>query len=445
MNMLEIDVEHELININFPDALQVDVKFGACRTNPNLAINFFDVVDFSKRCIERWSIPSVKIPNTIEYVNSMIADKDLTVSKEFYLKELSTTHVVQVSPSGILFINRGNFYNGTVITIIDTNNNKAFNFPNDYDTNPMLYTATGGFSSDYKYWYFVRWPLEDGLLIIKGEKHSTICEVGRISVDTLEYEHVCKIEAEDEIHQITCSPDGRFLVFTSFKSILNVPYPDTSWKEDCDSYKNSHKGGIKRQSVVTIDIETGKNWKTEVMIPVSAHMEFDPNDSTAFYVSSHNFALNKATEVILEGPGAITKMRIMDNKTVIEGVYTDKHFYRLSQHVPFTYQDRTLIAVTNIPNKLDFIDGATMSLWRQASFFEAGVLNFESTGSVVSPGYEKAFYSINPSQDGSYVVLESEKNFHIYDVSNDVFLEFSVDRCIVKGAHGTGHTRLVGR
>jgi hypothetical protein len=441
--MLEVNIDHECIKIEgLSEKLNINVKFGACRSNSKGY--FFDIVDFYNRKIDRWSIPLVAIPNAVHLVNSKISEADIPVSKKFYIKELSTTHVVQASPNGVLFVNRGNFYNGTSISIIDTRNKKAFVFPDDYDKNPMLYTATGGFSPDYDYWYFVRWTLEDSLAIATGKKDTALCEVGRINTETLEYEFVYEIETTDEIHQITCSPNGRYLIFTSFKSILNVPYPDVNWSEDHKGYQKSHDGGIKPQNVITIDLKTKKNWKTEVLVPVSAHMEFDPNDTMVFYVSSHNFSVNRSPEVILEGSGAITKMRITGNSTVIDSVYSDKEFYRLSQHVPFTYQNRTLIAVTNIPNKLDFIDGLTMNLWRQASFFKASPLDFSVTGNVVSPGYEKAFYSINPSVDGRYVVLESSENFHIYDLDSDSFMEFDVSRYLPYGSNGTGHTRLVG-
>ena len=85
-----------------------------------------------------------------------------------------------------------------------------------------------------------------------------------------------------------------------------------------------------------------------------------------------------------------------------------------------------------------------MTLWRREELFPFDALDFTLTGSCVSPMPGKAFFSINPSKDGRFLVMESSENFHVYSTEEARFLEVTVPRCLPPGANGTGHTRLVG-
>ena len=195
---------------------------------------------------------------------------------------------------------------------------------------------------------------------------------------------------------------------------------------------------------MTIDTHTGKHWRVPVPVPVSAHLEFDLLDPSVFYVSSHNISINYQPNVILEGPGAIIKMRIEEGRTRIVGLYQGD-LLRATQHVPFLYHGRMMIAVTNTPNKLDLCDGATMQLWRREELFPHDPLDFSRTGSCVIPMPTKAFFSVNPSTDGRFIVLESSESFHIYSTDEARFLDCAVSRQLPPGAGGKGHTRIVGR
>ena len=213
-------------------------------------------------------------------------------------------------------------------------------------------------------------------------------------------------------------------------------------EDDPDGYRRSHRAGIIPTAVVTIDTYANRHWRTQMPVPVSAHLEFDPLNPTAFYVSGHNFSLNYQPNVIIEGGGAIVKMRIEDGRTPVIGMYMPGDLYRVSQHVPFVYRGRTLIAVTNTPNKLDLVDGATMTLWRREALFPYDPLDLSLTGSCSSPAPSKAFFSINPSTDGRFIVMESSESFHIYSTDELRFLDTTVPRHLSADARGTGHTRI---
>ncbi len=442
--MKSVSVRHELINFaNTHEIPEMDIRFGACRQYSNG--HFFDIVNFSNKSIDRWSIPHVNINHAQNQIRRLVNPEKTPLNIDFVVKEMFSTHVLQVSPNGKLFVSRGNFLNGTSFFMIDTESREGFVMMEEDDEEPMFYTCTGGFSPDYSLWYFVRWPLAHTAAILNGDTNVASCEIGTVNIETGKVEIIHVLEIDDRIHQITVSPDNRFLVFTSFKSDMRINYPRVSINENPDRYRECHNAGIIPKSVITFDTKTGKHWETDVSVPVSAHMEFDLFDPTIFYVSGHNFSINYKQEVIIEGPGAIIKMQIKDDKTHVVDQYAPDDLFRVSQHVPFALQGKTIIAVTNTPNKLDLIDGATMELWRRIELFPFEPLDFSLTGSAVSPMPSKAFFSINPASDGKYIVLESSECFHIYDVGADRFLDTTMERFLPSGATGTGHSRIIGR
>jgi hypothetical protein len=439
-----VSTQHECHAIALASELPaIDVQFGACRAYPQG--NFFDIVDFAQRRIDRWFTPPIEVGEAKACLRAQVRPEDFPGNADFFIKEMLSTHVLQVSPQGLLFVNRGNFLNGSSFTIIDTRCGEAVLIREEPGEEPYFYTCTGGFTPDYQRWYFMRWPLSDSIALLNGEAQTAHCQIGAVELNAGEVHVVGEIENDDRIHQVTPSPDGRYLVFTSFKSDLRVRYPRATWEEDPLGYRRSHEAGIIPKDVVTLDLQTGEYWRTAVPVPVSAHLEFDLLDPAVFYVSGHNFSINHQPDVIVEGPGAIIKMRIEAGQTPVIGMYHPRDLFRVSQHVPFLYEGRTLIAVTNTPNKLDLLDGASMRLWRREELFAHAPLDFSRTGSCISPMPDKAFFSINPSKDGRFIVLESSESFHIYSVDEACFLDAAVPRGLPPGAKGTGHTRIVGR
>jgi hypothetical protein len=147
---------------------------------------------------------------------------------------------------------------------------------------------------------------------------------------------------------------------------------------------------------------------------------------------------------MLEGPAAIYKMRIRENDTVIEGIYSDNTLFRVRQHVPFLFKAHTLVAVTNFPNYIDIIKIETMTLWRRVEIFPASPFDFSATGNVLCPRYPDTCFYINPSSDGRYLVLGSSKCFSVYDLENDRLLDVSVPLHLPEGCSDVGHTRSMG-
>ena len=424
---------------------EIKVTFSGCRLGSDRL--GFDIVNFLEKKISRWTTLHFKALRGMETIRTQMIARESSANKkkfDYLWAEASKMHAVHASPQGNLVVCTGNLHCGFCVLVIDTKLNRTLIFPEDFDSDIKLYSTTGGFTPDKEHWFFVRWPLDDALDILEGKMDMAKCEVGRFNLDTFEAEIIYEMDNADNIHQITCSGDGRYLVIAPLKYDPKIPYPLVSLQEDPLGYRRSHEAGLHKSELTTIDLKNNRHWRTEISVPVPAHFEFDPISPHIFYVSSHNFSLSLRDEIILEGPGAIIKMEIRDGETVAVGQYSDEEFFRVTQHMPFCFEGRTLIAVTNFPDRLDIIDGQTMTLWHRHQMFPAEPLELNEIGNLVLSELPESCFSINPSTDGKYIVLESVAGMLIFDVANRKFLKQTVSRQIPTGFRGTGHARPYG-
>ena len=419
----------------------IDLVFTACRVSPESYL--VDILDFSAKTIDRWSLPIRRIPRAVaEFKKEIPAELvPFGISHETFFDDyLMGLHTAQLSAQKKIIVSMGDFFNGFYLPIIDTDSGQARLFPDNFEDPLMLYSSTGDFTPDDQYWIFARWPFRESLDILRGSRGHTRCEIVRLRLSDLQSEVIYQLDTVDRIHQVTCSPDGRFLVFSPFAWEMNLPHPDASMEEDPAGYRRSHEAGMKKDELITVDLTSRRHWRTEIPVPVPAHFEFDPVDPAVFYLSSHHFYPVRGN-VILEGQAGLFKMRIHDGETVIEGHYSDDQFFRMSQHAPFLYDDRVLVAVTNLPNKLDLIDAASMTLWRRIELFPAPAVDRSATGNVVCPVYPGSCFALIPSRDGRYIVLESSEHFLVYSLEEDRLLPARIPRFLAEGVKGAGHAR----
>lgn len=400
---------------------------------------FFDIMHFAERNLERWWVPEPPIQSAVKTFKEIIPSDMLPDPCSFpgcLYGYNFMGHTCHYSPDKMI-ISANVFY----LYIINTKTKKASVIPDDYDKKLYIYCDTGCFSSDYEYWYFVRWPMSEAHEVRHGKRDTVSCELGRLRILDQSLEILYTLDYSDNIHQINIF-DDRFLVFTTFKWEMNIPYPESSISEDPEGFRKSHLGGMKLNDMATVDIEDKRHWFTEIPTPVPAHFEVDPKDNHVFYVSSHNFSFHQ-NDLILEGPGVIYKINVSENHTTIRDRYSDKNFFRLTQHKPFVYKNRVLIAVTNLPNHLDILDAESMSLWRRVTLFDCPAMDFETTGNALCHKDPRMCLSLEVCRHGEYIVLESSNNILIYSLKKNRVIT-TIDRHLPE--HGTkgGHTRVMG-
>ena len=445
--MTYLEAGHEQISFAHVRALpRIDAAFTACRTGPG--INIIDIVNFSSRSIDRWSVPLIHVPQAMRTLKATFPVEKLppgVSSVETYFSDhLMRPHVAHLAPEGNLFAALSDNYNGFCVLAIDTSVRRACLLPDDIGSGgPMCYSSTGSFTPDGASWMFVRWPLADGIDIMNGQRETARCEIGIISAVGFRQEMLHTLDSHDKIHQISCSPSGRYAVFSSFKWDQRVPYPSVSISADPDGYRKSHSSGMRTEEVVTVDLRRRRHWRTGVPVPAPGHIEFDPLDPAVFYLSAHNIC-PAVGGVMVEGPAAIFKMRINEGNTAIEGMYSHDTLFRIRQHIVFAYKGRTLVAVTNFPNSVELIDAGTMTLWREIALFSAPSLDLSTTGNALCPVYPETCFYINATADGRHLVLGSARSFLIYDLETDRLLDMEVPLSMPEGCHDAGHTRSKG-
>jgi len=364
-----------------------------------------------------------------------------------------TPHVAQLSPEGMLFIAFGVAENGFGFVVVDTKTGETKLVEGDRDE-PRLFVSTGDFDVGYTKWYFASWPTTNSRRD-DDKIHPNRFEIRSVDLETFEQKILYVVEDDlmdgqvkgiglpRRLHQVTVSDDGRYAVCSPFDYDPKIPYPDVSIEEDPEGYRRTHQGGMKLEYLITIDLLNRKHWFTEVPVPVPAHIEFDPADQRVIYASAHNIA---ATSIgtVLEGPATLFKFRILEDRTEIVGSYSDPGFFRITQHSVFRHDGRTLVGVTSVPNRLVILDAESMTLWRDVILFDAEPLVLSGSGAL-SPEYANACYSLNPSFDERYIVLENAKEFVIYDLVDDKLLSETAPRSIPAGYMGRGHTRTLGQ
>ncbi len=426
-----------------PELPEIDLQFVGCRTAEER--QFYDIIDFARRRIDRWSIPLPMFPRAVEAIRESIPELPYgyTSHEQYYVDHYMVPHTAQLSLGGKLFVGYGGAENGFFVNIIDTVSGAGYVYPGDQSDPLMLYSSTGDFSADHRYWYFVRWPFA-------GRSKMRRCEIGAIDTDTLESEIRWSdmggngLALPGSFHQVTCSSDGRQAAIAPFDFELNIPYPAVPYEEDPEGYRRSLSGGIKLESVVTVDLASGRASQLEIPVPVPAHLEFHPTQPHVVYASAHNISYDTAG-TMLEGKASLFRLELDKGTAEITGCYTDDRFYRITQHSIFDREGRTLMAVTCVPNQLVILDADTMELWRRVELFPAEPIQFSGEAHALCPNDPRSCFSVNPSKDGRHIVLEDASNFIIYDVDEDRMLDLVVPRHLPQGSCGRGHTRIAGQ
>jgi len=443
--------DHESVALRMPGRFpRIEAVFLCCYSDAERYV--IDVFDVAAGRIDRWSVPRIAFPAT-QWLSAARRPPRMLPAwapslEEYFANFCMKPHVGQLSRHGKLYVSFGNGGNGFCVLVIDTTNGAARYFPDDCQHEPYLYSSTGGFAPDQRSWHFVRWPLEDGIDFCTDLNRRASCQIGTLSLlrdlDDAKIAYRYQLAASDGIHQIIGAADDRYLAFVPFNCRPNLDYPQEECQENPYGYRECHEAGLPDGQLFAVDLHSKRHWETKVATPVLAHIESDPDDATVLYASAHNFGMH-SKGAVLEGPAALYKLRLGVEGPVVAGCYCDPHFFRATQHWPFRYGDRTLIAATNIPNKIDLVDAETMSLWRRVTIFPFDTPNFGVTGNAFCPAHPQTCCSANPSVDGRYLLLESSTEFYLYDIDADrVLIGEGVPRSAPPGCKASGHVRLAG-
>nr|WP_288828062.1 hypothetical protein [uncultured Clostridium sp.] len=223
----------------------------------------------------------------------------------------------------------------------------------------------------------------------------------------------------DNMHQVGYSRE-EFLVSLDMNISVNL---DISHMAGLDNeavrikYNNAY---FQKGKIFLWDMKTDRLLVIDPPLCTPAHVEFDRDDQSVFYVSCHNMSKFKGS-MVLHGPGMIVKYRYMNGIIEKLGCFTDFQFNRITTHKIFYYNEKPYLAVTGYPDYLYIINGETMVLETKIKLFEPDMPVLYQDQLFPCIGNRKAPLYLQVNEDGTEVYLvNSDTCFRVLWLENSV-------------------------
>ncbi|WP_349945588.1 hypothetical protein ABFV83_17220 [Lacrimispora sp. BS-2] len=207
----------------------------------------------------------------------------------------------------------------------------------------------------------------------------------------------------DNMHQVGYSKE-RFLVSLDMNISVNLDVSDMPGLDNEAVRIEYNNADFPKGKIFLWDMQKEKSLIMEPPLYTPAHVEFDRDDQSVFYVSCHNMSKFKGS-MVLHGPGMIVKYRYTDGIVVNLGCFTDSEFNRITTHKIFYYNEKPFLAVTGYPNYLYIIDAETMVLANKIKLFEAEPSVLYQDGLFPCIGNRKAPLYLQVNAEGTEVYL----------------------------------------
>lgn len=244
--------------------------------------------------------------------------------------------------------------------------------------NEMLST-TNWFDKTTGELWFASWPVEGTALRILKPRENIRVTIWKLSLLNKKVKRVWQGDFSDSLHQLLLSPDRRFLILTE----LGLYFEEKK---------------LIPSRILILNLKTGEKWR--LPITTAGHVEFDPEEQNACYVSCHNIGL-MGVKVGIFGPGIIKKIRLGENGPKLEGEFSHPDFHRITTHIVFRHRGETLIAVSGYPDKVFLINAATMKLYKILKLDQG-----EKVDTLAAPHLcSQDSYGIVASKDGEAILV----------------------------------------
>lgn len=206
----------------------------------------------------------------------------------------------------------------------------------------------------------------------------------------------------DNMHQVGYSKDG-FLVSLDMNISVEIDGELTNLQEKAarTQYRNAC---FKKGKMFVWDLNKEKAIMLDPPLHTPAHVEFDANDQSIFYVSCHNMS-KLGNSMVLHGPGMIVKYQYKNGRIRELGSYSEEDFNRITTHKIFYYEEKSFLAVSGYPNYLYILDGATMELVKKIKLFEAEYPVVFQEGLFQCIGNRNAPLYLQVNEEGTKVYL----------------------------------------
>lgn len=241
--------------------------------------------------------------------------------------------------------------------------------------------------------WFASWPVEGTVRRIDDPGEESTVRIWKLSLRKNDVERMWEGDFADSLHQVSLSPDGRFLILTE----LGLHFQQKN-KGGGDIRRREANNTLIPSKTLFLNVMSGRTWRWH--IPTAGHIEFDPRDHTLCYLSSHNIGL-AGNRVSIAGPGIIKKIRLGEDGPVPAGEFTHPDFYRITTHIVFSHRGRTIIGVTGYPDKVFLIDASSMTLFKIMELDQGEKVDCAAATHVC----RQDSYGIAASEDGESLLV----------------------------------------
>ena len=220
----------------------------------------------------------------------------------------------------------------------------------------------------------------------------------------------------DNIHQVEILPDGRHVLLNEFMTGLNGTPPDPAGTDPRSRLETLRCIGVRPSRMALVDLQTGDCATWTCPWPAPAHLVVDPDDPAVFYLACHNMAIH-AGEMHLFGPGCLVKLRIRDNRFIVEGHYSHPMFHRLSTHALVTCRGRKAIAVTVYPNRCELIDAEGFTSLGVVELYP--IARMDGNGISLPDNQLESAFSVCGTGTEDLLILSGSQRIYVVDLRCD--------------------------
>lgn len=224
-----------------------------------------------------------------------------------------------------------------------------------------LLSTTNWFDEQTGEVWFASWPVSDTVRRMINPRKNVQVTIWKFSVGDKHAEQMWQGDLGDSLHQLSLSPDRRFLILTELGLRPEEAIPLESPEQAPSAWGRVRERGLVPSEILVLHLKTGKAWRLSVQ--TAGHVEFDPEDPEICYLSGHNIGLIGA-KVGIFGSGTIQKIRLKETGPELAGEFSHPLFHRITTHIVFRHRGKVLIGVSGYPNTIFLIDAATMQLYK---------------------------------------------------------------------------------
>lgn len=254
--------------------------------------------------------------------------------------------------------------------------------------------------------WFASWPMEDTIRRLINPRENSRVTIWTFSIQKKNLTRIWQGNMGDALHQISLSPDRRFLILTELGLYSDDTVPAELQNLPVSPEKRKAGKKLIPSKILILNLKTGEGWQLPAL--TAGHVEFDPEEQNVCYVSCHNIGLI-GVKVGIFGAGLIKKIRLTKTGPELAGEFSHPAFHRITTHIVFRHRGKTLIGVSGYPDKVFLIDAATMTLYKIIEM-EPG----EKVDVLTSPHIcQQDSYGIAASEDGEALLAAGTGFIHV--------------------------------